>query len=329
MKDMAQTERQIFILLLLSENRRGYTVQELRESISKWDEPVDQKTIRRDIDSLSRICFIMEEERNGKTYYSASKFKLNAITFTSRELISLSFLSELLKPYQHMDMGQAAMQMMNRIIDHTSNVNQEFIRHFNGIVNLNTNTYVTDHDVSPKIERLLNTAVHEHRKVRLVYHSFNSDEDTLRVLHPYELLINGGCLYVCGYCELRDSLRDFRVSRIKKLELLDDSFQVPGDYYKNKKREKFIHLSGEHTEKIVLHFNMEASRYIKEYESKKADDLICDNNGLTFIRETAVTDELIRWILGFGASVKVLEPEHLRLNIENEINKMAGQYLRP
>ena len=42
-----------------------------------------------------------------------------------------------------------------------------------------------------------------------------------------------------------------------------------------------------------------------EYESDLADEIVQTDDGITFIRNTAVTDELIRWILQFG-SVKVL-----------------------
>ena len=144
MKDMAQTERQIFILLLLSENKRGYTINDLHASLEKWDVVVDKKTIMRDIDSLSGICFISEDERNGKTYYTADKFRLRDITFTSPELISFAFLLELLKPYQYMTMGKTSQELIHKLLDNTTNLNREFIKHFTGLVTINTNYYISD-----------------------------------------------------------------------------------------------------------------------------------------------------------------------------------------
>ena len=79
MKDMAQTERQIFILLLLSENKRGYTINDIHDSLEKWDVIVDKKTIMRDIDSLSGICFISEEDRSGRTYYTADNIQYKRV----------------------------------------------------------------------------------------------------------------------------------------------------------------------------------------------------------------------------------------------------------
>ncbi len=325
MKDMAQTERQIFILLLLSENKRGYTINDIHDSLEKWDVIVDKKTIMRDIDSLSGICFISEEERNGKTYYTADKFRLRDITFTSPELISLAFLLELLKPYQYMTMGRTSRELIHKLLDNTTNLNREFIRHFTGLVTVNTNDYISD-DVNPEIEERLQEAIRNKYKVRIIYHSFGSDEDTIRIIHPYELSINDGALSVIGHCELRNELRDFRASRIRALTLLEESFTVPEEYYQSKNRHKFIHLSGSVTEQIIISFDKHTAKYITEYEADRADEIIATEEGITFIRNTAVTEELIRWILQFGQGAKVLNPAHLKEKVKQELMNSLKQY---
>ncbi len=325
MKDMAQTERQIFILLLLSENKRGYTISDIHSSLEKWDVIVDKKTISRDIDSLSGICFISEEERNGKTYYTADKFRLRDITFTSPELISLSFMLELLKPYQYMTMGKTAQELIHKLLDNTTNLNREFIKHFSGMVTINTNDYISD-EVNPEIEERLQTAIRNKTKVRIIYHSFGGDEDTIRIIQPYELMINDGALCVVGFCELRNDIRDFRVSRIKAIIPLEETFIIPSDYFLKKARSKFIHLSGNVVEQIILAFEGPTAKYIQEYEADLADEILDTETGVHFIRDTAVTDELIRWILQFGSGVKVLNPPHLKEKIRQELTKNLEQY---
>lgn len=325
MKDMAQTERQIFILLLLSENKRGYTINDIHESLQKWSVYVDKKTIMRDIDSLSGICFISEEERNGKTYYTADKFRLRDITFTSPELVSLAFMLELLKPYQNMTMGKTAGELINKLLDNTTNLNREFIKHFSDYVTINTNDYIND-SLNPEIEEKLHYSIKNKKKVKIVYRSFGSDEDTVRVIHPYELSINDGALCVVGFCELRNDIRDFRVSRIRSLTTLDDTFQIPDNYFENRRRKKFIHLSGSVEERIVIAFDQITAKYIMEYEADLADEIIKTDSGITFIRNTAVTDELVRWILQFGPGAKVIEPSHLKDRIKNELEAGLKQY---
>ena len=325
MKDMSQTERQIFILLLLSENKRGYTIRDIHASLEKWDVIVDKKTISRDIDSLSGICFISEEERNGKIYYTADKFRLRDITFTSPELISLAFLLELLKPYQYMTMGKTARELIHRLLDNTTNLNREFIKHFNGLVTINTNDYIND-EVNPEIEDRLQSAIRNKTKVQLLYHSFGADEDTLRVIRPYELMINDGALSVVGFCELRNDIRDFRVSRIIKITSLEDTFHIPSDYFLKKARSKFIHLSGNTVEQIIIAFDGPTAKYIREYEAELADEIVTTETGIHFLRDTAVTDELIRWIMQFGSGAKVLAPAHLKDRIKQEFSNGLEHY---
>lgn len=326
MKDMAQTERQIFILLLLSENKRGYTINDIHSSLEKWDVIVDKKTIMRDIDSLSGICFISEEERNNKTYYTADKFRLSDITFTSPELISLAFMLELLKPYQYMTMGRTSNELIHKLLDNTTNLNREFIKHFTGLVSINTNDYISD-TLNPEVEEKLHDSIQNKRKIRIIYRSFGSDEDTIRVVHPYELSINDGALCVIGFCELRNDIRDFRVSRIRAITLLEDTFQIPQEYHIGKSRRKFIHLSGNVVEQIIISFDQKTAKYIMEYESERADEIIESEDGITFIRNTAITDELIRWIMQFGHSAKVLNPTHLKDRIKQELESSLKLYI--
>lgn len=325
MKDMTQTERQIFILLLLSENKRGYTINDIHSTLQKWDVIVDKKTIGRDIDSLSGICFISEEERNGKTYYTADKFRLRDITFTSPELISLSFILELLKPYQHMTMGRQARELIHKLFDNTTNLNKEFIKHFSDLITVNTNDFIID-AVNPVIEEQLQSAIRNKNKVHIVYRSFGADEDTVRIIHPYELLINDGALNVVAFCELRNNIRDFRVSRIKDLTPLDKGFELMKDYNIKNSRNKFIHLSGSSTEQVKLAFEGITARYIQEYEADLADEIKQTEKGIIFVRNTAITDELIRWILQFGSNVQVLKPPALRERIAAELSKALSNY---
>lgn len=328
MKDMTQIERQIFILLLLSENKRGYTINDIHSTLQKWDVIVDKKTISRDIDSLSGICFISEEERNGKTYYTADKFRLRDITFTSPELISLAFILELLKPYQYMTMGRQAKELIHKLLDNTTNLNKEYIKHFAGLITVNTNDFIND-DVNPVIEEQLHSAIRNKNKVQIVYRSFGADEDTIRIIHPYELLINDGALNVVAFCELRNDIRDFRVSRIKALTPLDKGFELIKDYNNKNPRNKFIHLSGSVTEQVILAFEGITAKYIQEYEADLADEIIKTDSGITFIRNTAITDELIRWIMQFGSNVRVLNPPGLRERITRELESALSKYIEP
>ena len=75
-KGISVSQRQIYILSLLSENPKGYSAEEIRERLHQWDIDVTKRTILRDIDELSLNYGIGEEERSGKTYFYADKYTL-------------------------------------------------------------------------------------------------------------------------------------------------------------------------------------------------------------------------------------------------------------
>ena len=112
---------------------------------------------------------------------------------------------------------------------------------------------------------------------------------------------------------MRNSIRDLRVSRIKSAELLRNTFERPEGFYEQYKKDRFRKLVGEDQIKLVLKFTKEAARYIKEYESNKADRLIEHKSGdLIFEKTTTMTPEIVKWVLGFGKYVIVIEPEVVR-----------------
>ena len=240
-------------------------------------------------------------------------------------MISLAFLLELIKPYQYMTMGKTSQELIHKLLDNTTNLNREFIKHFSGLVTINTNDYISD-EGNPEVEERLQAAIRNKTKVRIIYHSFGGDEDTIRVIHPYELMINDGALSVVGFCELRNDIREFRVSRIKAITPLEEVFDVPGDYFHKKDRKKFIHLSGNVSEQIIIAFDKRTAKYIREYEADLADEIVDTGDGITFIRNTAVTDELVRWILQFGPGARVLNPTHLKEKIRRELAHTLEQY---
>jgi len=99
------------------------------------------------------------------------------------------------------------------------------------------------------------------------------------------------------------------------------------DYYLKKARNKFIHLSGSVFELIIIAYDGPTAKYIQEYEAKLADEFVETETGITYMRNTTVTDELIRWILQFGSGARVLNPAHLRDKIKKELINSLKQYL--
>ncbi len=72
-------------------------------------------------------------------------------------------------------------------------------------------------------------AIKQQIKVKMEYE--NSDgEFSNRIFQPYTLFCRERITYISGFCELRREIRVFRISRIKKVTMLDENYEIPSFY---------------------------------------------------------------------------------------------------
>lgn len=318
-KDVSVSQRQIYILSLLSENPKGYRAEEIQDRLRNWDIDVSRRTISRDIDELSLNYSIGEEERNGKTYYFADKYTLKNVDFTIEDLASLAFTKEMLKEYEHLDMGYHAIKFIEKIVESSADLNklqfESLCGHFRWGEKKSGNTDRVD----SKIEKMIQNAIDSQRKICIDYYSFTSDECTRRIIHPYKMLLIDSYFCVEGYCELRKEIRRFRISRIMEIEVLDVKFeQGRKNDELQKSQEAFLKLAGGKIEEIELLFTGESIRYVREYESQRAKRLEEKEDGLYFYQKAAIAPDVLRWVRGFGAEVEVIKPQWLKQQLADE-----------
>ncbi len=86
--------------------------------------------------------------------------------------------------------------------------------------------HVTSPTAEDEITRLVETAVHESRRLRIEYWAANEDAFSHRVIEPYALFNGQEAWYVSAVDPGKgDDLRQFRLDRIKSAELLEERFE--------------------------------------------------------------------------------------------------------
>lgn len=330
MSDTTQIERQLYILSLLSESKNGCTIEDINKYLFKVGIEVSKKTIERDIDYLSVVNFPVSEEKRGKeTYYTSEKFGLEDISFTLNELISLYFLKEIINSYSALEIGTSASILIDRIISHLPQINRNYIESLNKLVKVNPIEVVREKAINPEYLKSIRDAISFRKKLWICYCAFNSEETTERYVNPYMLEIHKGCYHLVGYCHLRKNIREFRISRMKDLKVMDESFEKPEDFYEEYKKSKFDKLSGEKEINLKLKFKGLAARFIKEYEYEKADLITpIEDDEILFEKNTTMSPEIVKWVLGYGSSVVVLEPKELKDQIITEAENILKNYNR-
>ena len=326
-QDTSQTQRQMHLLSLLSDNHRPYSLSSLQESLERVGISVSRKTVERDIDTLSTEFCICEEEKNGVTVFYADKYHLKNIQYSIPELLSLYFICEVLNDYAGMEIADHARLLVNRLIASAPSVSRRYIETLSGLIKINQLNITPEVDIDMDIYTLIQRALSEQKQLQIEYHSFNNNETTHRLFDPYILEIQEGRWHLVGYCHLRGAVRDLRVSRIRDAKSLDTGFSKPENFYEAHRRSRFERLAGDHHIRLRIRFTGLSARLVEEYKADKAHLLQWINDDtLIYERNASMTPEILMWLLSFGAEAEVLEPESLRQAVKKEAVKLAALY---
>lgn len=145
-------------------------------------------------------------------------------------------------------------------------------------------------------------------------------KETEREVEPLKLCFKGESWYLYGYCRKREDCRFFKLKRIRKLRLTEETFnrscgaQILKEQQSNYRQE---------TIKLKLKIAKEAAyRVYDEFEDYEQSE---DGSFLTEI-EFPKGGWLFYYLISFGEYLEVLEPEEVREQLKDELNKILDIY---
>lgn len=162
-------------------------------------------------------------------------------------------------------------------------------------------------------------AIIEKKALTFTYVSVKGEE-TERTVEPLKLCFKGEAWYLYGYCRQRRDCRFFKLKRIRKLLLTDETFQrsCRETVLKRENNE----YAGE-TLKLRLKIAKEAAYRVydefENYERTEDGGFLVD---LCFPRN----DWLFYYLISFGEYLEVLEPEEARAQLQEKLKKITEKY---
>lgn len=169
------------------------------------------------------------------------------------------------------------------------------------------------------------------RRMKIKYQSLRSSQLKEWLVDPYfvEMTGVGYSTYVIGrgVRKDKDGITTFKLDRIKKVELLDETFEIPTGLSLDKLLgSSWGVIWGDETE-VKLKFSSEVARRIKEsvwHPSQVIEDL--PDGGCIMTVRVGSTLEMTPWIRGWGPDVEVLEPISLRRELAQQAAELAAIY---
>lgn len=323
--DVSSSERQLFILTLLSQSSEGFTAKEILKRMERSGIECSSRTLNRDLNDISMRFNVWEDERGNQTYYIADKMAVNDITFTIPQMISLYYMRELLSDGEQTDIMKEATGIIETLLSKMPALSREALVGIGDMLKIEK-SILAPSVVDPLINETIQKAISLKKSVDIIYETFHSGEVNKRCIDPYVIEIKEGKMHAIGYCHLRDEIRDFRLSRIKDAKLTRKSFDVPEGFFKEYQKNRFDKLAGNEIYDVEIEFSGDAGKLITEYHAKKADEIKTDGDRTVFKRRAAITPDFIQWILSFGSDAKVISPDILAKQIRDIVKKTIMRY---
>lgn len=255
-------------------------------------------------------------------FYSDHKFELPGLWTSDEEIITLLIAKKLSGMIPDVKRKEKFTDLIGRILKDTGMDVKKLEKHFS-VKNVRYSKVI------PSVFESVLLSFIKEQKLRINYHSPYSGSKGERTISPLHLILYMGNWHLIAYCDMKNDVRDFLLSRIKDVEILNtlisEEIRVnidKTDIYKN-----YGIFFGGSGKEVILKFSNTAKEMIRDQVWFPGQKLTEDDNGYLFLSFPASDNrELVGDILRFGSDVEVISPDSLRKDIKSKIDEMKILY---
>lgn len=299
------------IMILLDKKRIG--AQELADMFE-----VSTRTIYRDIDAINMAGIPVRSTSGvGGGFEIMQEYKIDKKFFSVDDLsvllMGLSSLSGMVR-------GDEVVHALAKVKSFIPAERAEDIELKINQINIDLSQWVGNSNIQPYLE-IVKSALQENRLLMFEYVSHHGNK-TLRTVEPYQLVLKSSHWYLQGYCYVRNDFRLFRISRMLKLKILDETF-TPQIY--QKPILDFSEILETMQIKIKIRIHQSIMDRVLDYCTY--ENFLPDGNEYYIVDFPFVENDYhYDILLGFGNKCECLEPRHIRENIKRKIHDIAVIY---
>ncbi len=320
-----QLSRQWKIISYLSASRRGKQVSELAHDLD-----CHPRTVYRDLEALQQAGFplIAEKFDNKSLWGILDTFKNQTpIPLSITELMALYFSRGMLGTLKgtvfHDSLESFLQKVQATLPDESLGYIEEIEKAY-----LVSNRPLKEYGKFKERLDILNQALISKQFVSIDYFTMSKQEKTSRQVAPYRILFVDGTFYLIGMCSLRNDIRIFALDRIENISIMQQNYEVPDDFSAEELlKTSFGVFVGGDAVHVKVRFLKDCAGYISEKNWHPSQEITEEEDGSIIFKATvAGLDDVKFWIMKWGASAIVLEPESLKNEILLEAEKILKQY---
>lgn len=316
---MNRIDRLTAILIHL-QSKKIVTANEIAE---RFD--ISKRTVYRDIRALEEAGIPIGSEA-GVGYFIVDSYHLPPVGFSKEEasaLLIANKLTEKLTDKTLQNNLNAALYKIRSILNVTE---KEFIENIDQHIEVFSSSPIQKSDIPDKIMDTILKGIDKKLALRLVYNSLSKSEDTCRIVEPVGICHYSFNWHLIAFCKLRNDYRDFRIDRIKSINLTDEKFSQDGkpsirDYFSRLTSNSEVFMVRLLLNKDVIPQISQAKYFFGFIDEKDLGDQV----EMSFLSNSE--DYIGNWILTLLDQVEIIEPKSLKDYIIELVKKLQKIYI--
>lgn len=306
----------IVALLIQLQSKKVVKAADLAERFG-----VSLRTIYRDIRTLE-VAGVPIYGEAGTGYSLIDGYRLPPVMFTREEATSFITAERLMERFSDESFKKHFESAVYKIKSVLHSSEKEWMASLESRIGVSQREKPA-HTLLPEMMRILFESIARKIQLQVAYKSFESDQPQSRYMEPVSVYHEYNHWYVNAWCHLRKEYRTFRTDRFLAATLTNKAFELEHENPDLLPAETDSQASGdEQTIRILV--EPKAVRYV-EYRKQFfgfVSEQVRDNGVEWTFRINLEKSWFIRWFITFADHADILEPEELKLEVRDLLEKM-------
>jgi len=296
----------LFSIVYILLDKKTITAKELSERFE-----VSVRTIYRDIDTLSIGGIpIYTNKGKGGGISLIDNFVLNKSVLSEKEQNEILMSLQSLNAMKFLDV-EPVLKRLSTIFNKEST----------NWIDVDFSRWGSADDEKEKFN-IIKTAILSTKIISFDYFS-SYGEKTLRTVEPLKLVFKGQDWYLYGFCRLKSEFRIFKITRIRNMNLLNETFErdIPIDIWgegDKSYKSKMVTL--------ILKINERMAYRI--YDEFHEENIVKNPDGsFNVTANFPEGDWIYGYVMSYGEYAEVIEPKDIREIIKRKFQEGLKKYL--
>jgi predicted DNA-binding transcriptional regulator YafY len=324
---IAEGESKVVLLvrLLNAIDQGRHSFEDLKDRIAESGRRPSTRSLRRYLAILTNAGFPLYFDRQANAYRFAEGYSLKRLDLSSGELFGLVALRSLSASIGG-TIGASIEDVAEKLVGSAGSGARARVEAASPVA-----FRLSEIRLDEQGERafaLLSSAERASRSVRFAYLD-KEGKPSSRTVDPYGFIVNAGRVYCVAYDHRRRDMRTFAVDSISRVSTLARTFVRPEGF--NVEAYAAASISGvlhrDQTTEVRVRFAPRvakaaiAARVVAERTIDQHDDGSAE---ITY--RVGDIDELVRWVLGWGAQAEIVGPPEARTRIATLASEISSKY---